>query len=100
MSKDRVVPAKHEANVPIKVLDLVAHVCNHSNKPHVLKADSFLGLAKLVEHVPGTVRESVDLCLTSSVGCVCAARRVPRAGVVGSATDIGRRGWKGRGQVG
>jgi len=44
----------------------VACVCNYSDKPHVLKADSFLGLAELVEHVPGTGRELVDLDLASS----------------------------------
>ena len=50
----------HGQNEPL------ACVCNYSDKPHVLKADSFLGLTKLVEYVPGTGGELVDLPLAGS----------------------------------
>jgi len=47
-------------------VELVVCVCNYLNKPHVLKATSFLGLAEQVEYVLGTNREPVNVCFADS----------------------------------
>jgi len=41
-------------------------MCNYSNKPYELKADSFLAKAEPVEHVPETGGEQLDSNLASS----------------------------------
>ena len=43
--------------------ELVACICNYSNKPYTFRADSFFGLAEPVVHVPGTGRGTIDSCL-------------------------------------
>jgi len=44
----------------------VAHVCNYSKKPYTYKADSFLGLAKLVVHITGVDSKALRPSLTGS----------------------------------
>jgi len=44
----------------------VACVCNYSDKPYTFKADSFLGLAEPVVHVPGTGRKADESSLANS----------------------------------
>jgi len=45
---------------------LVACMCNYSDKPHMLKANSFLTRAEPAEHVPETGGEIFNLNLASS----------------------------------
>jgi len=100
VSENFIVPARHEANVPVKTSDrdvphpadnwvietkqlrsrvmtaqtlidgkrtrLVARVCNYSDEPYKLLADSFLARAEPVECLPGPGEKLPnELCISS-----------------------------------